>query len=160
MRAHFRHLCSKSFPIIWGAPQSNGFWPLQSLSEDLGVHRDFNFQSGSSFGSVRVHSLTLSCTPESMKCDSRVSYLARTFASLALVTISRLGLWQNMGGLQLFKKVFNIKTMLKWMFASWEMPWLCRGRMIKRLLIALMPKFNMSGVNWLLVHNDVHHYQN
>ncbi len=38
-------------------------------------------QSGSSFGSVGVHSLTLSYTPMSMKCDSRASLLARTFAN-------------------------------------------------------------------------------
>jgi hypothetical protein len=31
--------------------------------------------------SVGVHSLTLSCTPGSMKCDSWDSFLARTFAS-------------------------------------------------------------------------------
>ncbi len=35
----------------------------------------------SSLESVRVHSFTLSCTPESIKCDSRASLLARTFAS-------------------------------------------------------------------------------
>jgi hypothetical protein len=33
------------------------------------------------FGSVRVHSLTLSYTFKSMKCDSRVSFLARNLAS-------------------------------------------------------------------------------
>jgi len=42
---------------------------------------DFNSQNGSSFGSVRVHSLTLSYTPKSMRCDSRASLLAYTFAS-------------------------------------------------------------------------------
>jgi hypothetical protein len=39
-------------------------------------------QSGSSLGSVRIHSLTLSYTLESMKCDSRASFLAHTFVSL------------------------------------------------------------------------------
>ncbi len=34
-----------------------------------------------SLGSVGVHSLTLSYIPESMKCDSWASLLARTFAS-------------------------------------------------------------------------------
>jgi hypothetical protein len=33
-------------------------------------------------GSVRVHSLTLFCTPESMRCDSWASLLARTLATL------------------------------------------------------------------------------
>jgi len=34
-----------------------------------------------SLGSVLVHSLTLSQTPERMKCDSWASYLAHNFAS-------------------------------------------------------------------------------
>jgi len=54
---------------------------LQLPSEDSEVHQDSNSQSGSSLGSVRVHSFTLSYIPKSMKCDSRVSPLARTFAS-------------------------------------------------------------------------------
>jgi hypothetical protein len=41
----------------------------------------FNSQSGSSLGSVRVHSLTLSYTFENMSYNSRVSLLARTLAS-------------------------------------------------------------------------------
>jgi hypothetical protein len=52
------------------------------LSEKLGVHRESNSQNGSSFGRVRVHSLTLSYILGSMKCDSRASFLAHTFASL------------------------------------------------------------------------------
>ncbi len=64
--------------------QSNGFWPLKLLSENLGIHRDSNSESGSSFGSVRAHSFTLSYTPRSMKCDSRASYLACTFPSPCL----------------------------------------------------------------------------
>ncbi len=39
---------------------------------------------GSSLGSVRVHSLTLSYTLRSMRCDSRASLLARTLASPCL----------------------------------------------------------------------------
>jgi len=54
------------------------------LSKDLGVHQDSNSHSGSSFGSVRVHSLTLSYTLGNMRCDSWVSFLARTFASPCL----------------------------------------------------------------------------
>ncbi len=59
----------------------NEFWPLQLPSEDLGIHRDSNSQSGSSFGSARVHFLTHSYTHGSMKCDSWASVLVRTFAS-------------------------------------------------------------------------------
>ncbi len=56
--------------------------------------------------------------------------------------------WQkrpNLGSLQLLQKVFDIKTMVKWMLASWEMPKLCKGEMIKRLLVAHVPKQRRSG---------------
>jgi hypothetical protein len=81
MRAHFRHLRSKKIPMIWINIQYNGFWPLQSFSEDSEVHQDSNSQSGSSLGSVKVHSFILSYTPKNMKCDSWASLLARTLAS-------------------------------------------------------------------------------
>ncbi len=41
-------------------------------------------QSGKVLGNLGVHSLTLSYTPESMKCDSQTSFLARTFANPCL----------------------------------------------------------------------------
>jgi len=50
-------------------------------SEDSGVHWDSNSQSGSSLGSVGVHSLTLSYTFGNMTCDSQATFLARTFVS-------------------------------------------------------------------------------
>jgi hypothetical protein len=42
---------------------------------------DSNSQNGSSFESVKVHSLTLFCSPESVRCDSWVSLLACNLAS-------------------------------------------------------------------------------
>ncbi len=57
------------------------FWPLQSFSEHSGVHPDSNSQSGSSLGSVRVYSLTLSCTLGNMQHDSRASFWARNLAT-------------------------------------------------------------------------------
>ncbi len=57
---------------------------MQSLFEDPRVHQDSNSQSGSSLGSVKVHSFTLSYILGSMKCDSRASLLARTLASPCL----------------------------------------------------------------------------
>jgi hypothetical protein len=39
-------------------------WPLKLLYESLGIHLDSNSQNGSSLGSVKVHSLTLFCTPK------------------------------------------------------------------------------------------------
>jgi hypothetical protein len=50
----------------------------------LKIHHDSNSQSGSPLGRVWVHSLTLSYTPGSMKCDSQASLLARTFVSPCL----------------------------------------------------------------------------
>jgi hypothetical protein len=92
MWAHFRHLSSKSFPMIYGTFQSNEFWPLQSLSEDSGVHWDSNSQSGSSLRSVRIHSLTVSCTSENMKCDSWAHSWPAPLQALALIASQRLGL--------------------------------------------------------------------
>jgi len=54
---------------------------VQSLLEDLGVHWDSNSPSGSSLGSVRVHSFTLSCTLGSIRCASWASLLSSTLAS-------------------------------------------------------------------------------
>jgi len=53
--------------------QGIAIWPLKSLSEVLGIHWDSISQNGSCLGSVRVHSLTLSCTLGSVWCDSRDS---------------------------------------------------------------------------------------
>ncbi len=81
MQAQFRHLSLKSFAMVFGTLQFNEFLPLQLPSKGLGVHRDSNSQSERPFGSVWVHSLTLSYTLGGMKCDSWVSLLAHTFAS-------------------------------------------------------------------------------
>ncbi len=51
------------------------------ILESIGTQ---NSQSGSSFGSVKVHSLGISYTPESMRCDSQASPLARNLASPCL----------------------------------------------------------------------------
>ncbi len=79
MRAHFKHVRSKSFTL-----QSNGFWPLKLFFENLEVHQNSNSQNGSSLWNVEVHFLTLSYIPESVRRDSRASLLARTFASPGL----------------------------------------------------------------------------
>jgi hypothetical protein len=47
-----------------------------------------------------------------------------------------------------FKEVLDVKTMLKWTFMSWEMPLSCRSEMIKRLLIAFVPKPNATRIKW------------
>jgi hypothetical protein len=70
--------------MVEGTLQSNDFLPLKSPSEDSKVHQDSNSQNESSLGNVRVHSLTLSYNPGSMKCDSHASFFTRTFASLCL----------------------------------------------------------------------------
>jgi hypothetical protein len=54
----------------------------------------------------------------------------------------------NLGGLQLLKEVLDIKTMIKGMLALWEMSWPCKGKMIERLLVMLVPKHNTSRINW------------
>jgi hypothetical protein len=64
------------------------------MGAHLGVHWDS--QNGSSFGNVEVHSLTPSHTLESMKCDSCVSLLTRTFASLYLGCKLKVRLWHKL----------------------------------------------------------------
>jgi len=57
--------------------------------------------------------------------------------------------WQkspNLGGLHLLQEVLDIKTMPKRMLTSWEMPWLCKGEMIKKLLVVFVPKQSASGI--------------
>jgi hypothetical protein len=97
MRTHLRHLCSKKFPMISGIPQSDGFWPMKSLSKNLEVHRDSNSQNGSSLGSVSVHSLTLSYTFNLLGTWNVIPWFhswPAPLQALALVISPRLGLQQ------------------------------------------------------------------
>ncbi len=55
---------------------------LQLPSKNSKVLWDSNSQSGSPLENVWIHSFTFSYTPGNMKCDSRASFLACTFASL------------------------------------------------------------------------------
>jgi hypothetical protein len=57
--SHFRHLHSKSFPMVPRAQQSIEIWPFNSPFDISGVHRDSLSQNGSCLESVSVHSLTL-----------------------------------------------------------------------------------------------------
>ncbi len=84
MQAYFKNLNFNSFSMIYKTLQFDGFWPLQLFPENSRIHQDSNSQSGNSLRSVRVHSLTLSCTLRSMKRDSQASLLACAFASPCL----------------------------------------------------------------------------
>jgi hypothetical protein len=50
-----------------------------NFNKNSEIHQNSNSQSGNPLGNVWVHSLTLSYTPKSVKCDSQASFLARTF---------------------------------------------------------------------------------
>jgi hypothetical protein len=85
MRAHFRHLCSKSFPMIYKERHK----PLRFDP----CNRSLKFQKSTGTPSPKVgvalgvwvftpsHSLTLSNNLESMWCDSRVSFCLNSRAS-------------------------------------------------------------------------------
>jgi hypothetical protein len=94
MRAHFRHLRSKSFLMIQWTPQSNGFWPLQSLSKDLGIHRDSNCQSGSSLGVWRFIPSHYFALLGAWDVIPKLSSWPTPLQTLALVESPRLGLRQ------------------------------------------------------------------
>jgi hypothetical protein len=99
MRAHFRHLRFKSFPMIKKTLQSNEFWPLKSLSNHLKVQKGSNSQSESLFESlfesVWVHSLTLSYTPMSMDVTLELHFRLAPFHALALIVSPRLRSWHK-----------------------------------------------------------------
>jgi hypothetical protein len=69
-----------------------GFDPCILPSEDSEIHWDFTSQNGSSFRSVRVHSLTFFCIPGSKRCDFELPSWPATLQALALVMSPRLGL--------------------------------------------------------------------
>jgi hypothetical protein len=93
--------------------QSNEFGSLQSLFEDSEVDRDFNSQSESSFGNVRVHFLTLSYTLGSMRCDPQASLLAYTFASLGLDCEPKAKVATSIMGLPCFGSIHDWGTQKK-----------------------------------------------
>jgi hypothetical protein len=61
-----------------------GFGPFNCFLKIQESMRSPNSQSGSSLGTVRVHSLTLSYISRGMRCDSWAYLLARTFANPCL----------------------------------------------------------------------------
>ncbi len=95
MRAHFRHLRFKSFPIVQKKIQSNEFWPLKLLYEDLGLHQN---SIGTPIPKMRtqlgVYGLIPSHSPTFMWAWNVTPELHFWFAplqALALVTSPRLG---------------------------------------------------------------------
>ncbi len=60
--------------VHWVLTPAIALWTFRSP-------QDSNSQCGSSLGSVRAYSLTLSCTPGSMRHDSQASLLARNLAT-------------------------------------------------------------------------------
>jgi len=61
---------------------------LLKIKESIGIQ----LPKWESLGNVRVHSLTLSYTPRSMKCDSWPSFWPAPLQDLALVASPKLGL--------------------------------------------------------------------
>jgi hypothetical protein len=120
MRAHFRYLCSDKFSN--DIRNSLIQWVLTPAITLCGFENPsrLHSQNGSSLGNVEVYSLTLSHTPGSMKCDFRPSPLACIFVSPCR------GREPN---------------------ARVATPWPCKREMIKRLLVALVPKPNVNGIS-------------
>jgi hypothetical protein len=95
--------------------------PLQSFFKDSEVHRDSNSQSGSSLGSVRVHSFTLSYTPG-------LPFWPAPLQALALVASPRLRL-QHWWTLESSKG--NFKGQNSW---DWRVPYIIRKLLELRCL--------------------------
>ncbi len=101
----FKHLRSKRFSMIWRTSQVIEFWPMKSLFEVLGVHRDSISQSGSCLGSVRVHSFTFFYILRSMWCDS--------WAFSWLAPLQPLGLGREPKAKVATNNINNVKTKKK-----------------------------------------------
>jgi hypothetical protein len=54
----------------------------------------------------------------------------------------------KVGKLLMSKKGLGHQGHVKMNVPSWQMPWSCRCRMIKRLLFAFVPKLSANGMNW------------
>jgi hypothetical protein len=80
------------------------------LFENLEVYRDSNSQSENSLENVRVHSLTHSYIPESMKCDSQASLLAHTLANPCLGHEPKAKVATLDGFLKFHKAITKVKT--------------------------------------------------
>jgi hypothetical protein len=68
------------------------FDPYKTFSKNLGIHQDSNSQSGSSFGSVRVHSFTSPTLQGACGVTPGLPSWTVTLQALALVMSLRLGL--------------------------------------------------------------------
>jgi hypothetical protein len=62
MQTHFKHLCLKSFSMVQGSFESNDFWPLKPLFENV---RDW-------LENVWAHSFTLSHTLKNVNVNPRL----------------------------------------------------------------------------------------
>jgi hypothetical protein len=60
------------------------FWPLKSLSKDLGFHKNFNSQGESPLGSVWAHSLTLFHIPKSVNVTLELHFRLVAFHASCL----------------------------------------------------------------------------
>jgi hypothetical protein len=78
----------RNFSTQWVLALAIVFWRFKSPS-------GLQLPNGSSLWSVKVHSLTLSHNPESMKCDSRFHSWPAPSQDLARVTTTHLGAWIN-----------------------------------------------------------------
>ncbi len=94
MQAHFRHLSFNMISMIQRTLWIDRFWPLQSRSEDLGVHLGLQFPQWEFTWECEGSCHHTLCTPKSMWCDSRAPFWPATLQTLALVASPRLGLRQ------------------------------------------------------------------
>jgi hypothetical protein len=96
-------------------------------------------QSGSSFGNVKVHSLTLSYIPGNMKCDSRASLFALTFANpcIGREPKAKVATWMALWTIILVLEIFN-KLRRVGMNLATNVSWICNyGMALWSILLVL-----------------------
>jgi hypothetical protein len=92
MQAHFRYLHLKSFSMVSRSLQSNEFWPLNSLSKNLGLQLP---KWESTWGCVGKFPHTFSHS-ESVNVTPGLHFWPTPFYAFILVMSPRLGSWQHL----------------------------------------------------------------
>jgi hypothetical protein len=142
MRTHFRHLRFKIFPMIWGIFQSNGFWPLQSLSEDSQVHRTPIPKVGTHLGVWRFIPSHFPTFPRAWDVTFEFPSWPTPLQALALVANPRLELRHNMCWnkkrniwCRMIQNILGLAQKHQWIIYDYVVDWFCNKYLICDFLL-------------------------
>jgi hypothetical protein len=121
--------------------------------------RDSNSQNWSSLGSVRVHSLTLSYTPGSIRCDSWASLLACTLTSPCLSGEPKAKIAATNPWICVPMFFYNIMSVYRWrMFAisiNMRICYYCMPMLHTNICFLLGQSFNTNFISSVTFNNNL-----